>query len=289
MPPGRNKFLPIENRLEMPPSIPAWEVALRKVDWTRHPRHNPRKQDGHYILPEPALFVSPEYQPVRQLRLHHFSMLRDALLYRIAHAPSHSLLLNPQEWRDVLSGKVEQQGRRNTKARERTGMIERLLAPALQACGITEHHDFPLDMRLVPEITHNRAKEIIWEVGETNFRFELVSLDRRASGLDRLEECKDCFPGRMLMGMPIEMSTRGLGSVFLSDRHSIYVWLAKLMCAWGGEVPIVIQEAADEKEWTVHMMRELEEEVAGFYCQQFYDYYGRAAVIPMRIEHEFGQ
>ncbi|KAJ7857397.1 hypothetical protein B0H13DRAFT_2356962 [Mycena leptocephala] len=285
--PGRNKFEPLRDRPEMPPTIPVWEAALKKVDRTQHPLRSPRPIDLCYVLPEPALLASPDAPAHRQLRLHHFTMLHDALLYRIAHAPGDQLLVKSQEWRDILAGKVTTQGRAHTKARARSEAIERLLAPAMQACGVNSYSGFPADVTTIPPITNARAKEMIWEVAETNFRFELLSLDRRASGLDRPDECRECFPGRMLIGVPIEASKMGFASTVLTKRHPYSVRLAKLMCAWPG-APSVVREAGVERAWPDAEMRELEKTVALFYCQQFYEYFGRAAVIPMRIEHEFG-
>ncbi|KAJ7922742.1 hypothetical protein B0H13DRAFT_2317214 [Mycena leptocephala] len=284
--PGRDKFEPLRDRPEMPPTIPVWEVALKEVDRTQHPLRSPRLIDLCYVLPEPALLASPDTPAHRQLRLHHFTMLHDALLYCIAHAPANQLLLKSQEWRDILAGKVTTQGRVDTKAQARSEGIERLLTPAMQACGVDSYSGFPADVTNIPPITNNRAKEIIWEVAETNFCFELLSLDRRASGLDRPDECRECFPGCMLIGVPIEASKRGFASTVLTKRHPYNVWLAKLMCAWPG-APSVVREAGVERAWPDVEMRELGKTVAAFYCQEFYEYFGRAAVIPMRIEHEF--
>jgi hypothetical protein len=205
----------------------------------------------------------------------------------MAHAPSNDLLLTSQEWRDALMGKVTVQGGSHTKSRLRSAGIEQLLRPAMEACRIDSHRSFPVDLRDHPPIPAHQAQEIIWEVAEMNFRFELLALDRRASGLDRHDECRQCFAGGMLIAIPIEISKRGLAAIELRERHRYNVRLAKLMCAWHG-VPRVLRDAAEEKTWTDPEMRELDKKVAAFYCQEFYEYFGRAAVIPMRIEHEFG-
>ncbi|KAJ7907163.1 hypothetical protein B0H13DRAFT_2332660 [Mycena leptocephala] len=283
--PGRNKFEPLRDRPEMPPTIPVWEVALSSINRNHFPLGNPNPINLSYLLPEPALIASPEDPAHRQQRLHHFMRLHDALLYRLAHAPANQLLVKSQEWRDILAGKVTPQGR--GKARARSEEIERLLAPTMQACGVNSYTSFPVAVTSVPPITINRAKEIIWEVAETNFRFEFLALDRRASGLYRPDECRECFPGRMLIGVPIEASTRGFASTVLTKRHPYTVRLAKLMCAWPG-APDIVREAGVERAWSDGEMRELEKKVASFYCQEFYEYFGHAAVIPIRIEHEFG-
>ncbi|KAJ7807487.1 hypothetical protein B0H14DRAFT_2609644 [Mycena olivaceomarginata] len=286
-PPGRNKFEPIPDRPEMPPTIPAWERALRAVDHTRKPSHQPRKIDSSYVLPEPALLTAPEQPVMRQLRLHHYQLLHDALQYRIANKRGDTLLMTSQEWRDILNGKVVQEGPQNSKARERTGTIQRLLTPALQACGVKEFGGFPAHIHQIPTIPNNRAHEIIWEVAETNFRFELMALDRRASGLDRRDECRACFAGGMLVCIPIELGKQGMAAMALTDRHPFNIRLARLMCGWG-DAPGAIRNVDRETTWIAEKMSALEDTVIGFYCQQFYEYFGRAAVIPMRLEHETG-
>ncbi|KAJ7488482.1 hypothetical protein B0H11DRAFT_2230015 [Mycena galericulata] len=285
-PPGRNKFAPLD-RPEMPPTIPSWERALAEVDTSRGPL-NPWATDTYYVLPEPALLASPEFVGQRQLRMHHFLMLREALLYRIGNCPGRELLLSSQEWRDVLGGKVAAQGGRHTKSRERTIEIDRLLRPALLACGLDGYRDFPADRERIPPITTNRAKEIIWEIAEINFRFECLSLDRRASGVDRPGECRHCFAGGQLMDIPIALSKQGLAASALSERHPYNLCLATLMCDWKVTTPNWISTAPTMSTWTPNQMRIFESEVAKHYTQTFYELFGRAPVIPMRLEHEFG-
>jgi hypothetical protein len=54
---------------------------------------------------------------------------------------------------------------------------------------------------------------MVWEVVEINFRFELLGLDARASGLDRPDECQQCFPGNVLVGFDIGESKLGFAAV----------------------------------------------------------------------------
>lgn len=68
------------------------------------------------MFPEPALLISSEDKSRRQLYLHHYAMIREALLYRLGDPDDPHQLLSTQEWRDVLGGKVHQQGQGHTKA-----------------------------------------------------------------------------------------------------------------------------------------------------------------------------
>ncbi|KAJ6559497.1 hypothetical protein DFH09DRAFT_1083661 [Mycena vulgaris] len=263
---GRNKF-ELLDRPEMPPSIPAWESALKRVDTTEGPKYSVHKSDTYYVLPEPALLAAPELPAQRQLRLHHYQLLSDALLYRMGNPEEGGpppAPLSSQEWREILGGKVAVQGHQRGRGEKRTQGIADVLRPAL-------------------------TKELIWQIAETNFHFECLSLDRRASGLKRPKECLKCFPGRLLMGIPFEYGKKGFAAIALKDRHPYNLVLASLMCDWRGRhVPTIIRQAATEVAWTEQRVKELEYTVAMHYTQCFYDYFGRAPVIPMRLEHEFG-
>ncbi|KAJ6527590.1 hypothetical protein DFH09DRAFT_880099, partial [Mycena vulgaris] len=130
-------------------------------------------------------------------------------------------------------------------------------------------------------------KEITWALAESNFRFECLSLDARASGLTRLEEVRACFVGRALLGIPLEYSTRGPASETQQERHRYLIRLAKLMMAWQTHTyrPSAIGRATRAQEplaYTDEEMSDLEWAIVCYYTQSFYEYFGRAAVVPMR-------
>jgi hypothetical protein len=83
------------------------------------------------------------------------------------------------------------------------------MLPALPACNISSLESFPVPDDSLPEFSLKQTREIIWQVAETSFRFEFAALYRRASKMSRLGAVKDCFPGYMLMGVPLEMSKHG--------------------------------------------------------------------------------
>ncbi|KAK7059992.1 hypothetical protein R3P38DRAFT_3168445 [Favolaschia claudopus] len=286
-PAGRDKYIALD-RPEMPPTIPSWENALKQVDRNHYPLSQRSNRDTYYVFPEPALLASPEDPALRQQRLFHFELMKDALTYRISHtsAAEGGLLLSSQQWRDVLAGRVAAHSGKATKTQRRIDDIERVLQPALSACGLDGHRHLPVDPRDVPAITIPRAREIIWSVAEMGFRFELLSLDHRASGLNRGVACRACFPSPRLLEIPLDNSKRGFASSTVQDRHPYSLRLARLMLDWK-DVPRAIRELAQQSEWSAEDMSTLEEAVTGFYCQQFYEHFGRAAVVPLRIEHEF--
>ncbi|KAJ7933995.1 hypothetical protein B0H13DRAFT_1591859 [Mycena leptocephala] len=274
----------------MPPSIDSWAKALSDVKRSSPPACGTQIQNC-YVFPEPALLVSAADERRRQMILHHYQLMRDALLYRLGDASDSHLPLTMQQWRDILQGKVAKQGKTGTRAEARSASIEAVLAPAMQACDIDQYRDFPVDPGDAPRTTQTRAREIVWEVAEVNFRFELLALDARASGLDRPNECKQCFPGNVLLGFDISESKLGFAAKNARDRLPYVLHLASLMLDWklrprAGEIESAFQQQAPE--WNITEIDALEQAVAGYYTQSFYDIFGRAAVVPMRLAHEFG-
>ncbi|KAJ7052853.1 hypothetical protein C8F01DRAFT_1375655 [Mycena amicta] len=236
---GRDKFCHFDSAW-MASAIPTWETALKNVDRTR------ASQDGiHpinlYVCPEPALIVSPDNDERRQLLLHHYTLIRDALLF----------------W----MGKTCRVRTPGSKARQRSATIEDILRPALNACGVHDLSGFPVPQTQVPFTSELRAKEITWELAEMNFRLELLALDARASGL-------------------------GFAATSPVEKLPYLLHLARLMRDWVGIDRGFILWFEQEMNWDETSIQELEKKVTTVYTQTFYDYFGRAAVIPLRLEHD---
>ncbi|KAJ6522892.1 hypothetical protein B0H19DRAFT_1244341 [Mycena capillaripes] len=276
---NRDKFTHLD-REEMPSPIPAWE----------------------------SLVVASEDPTRRQIQLHHLSLMMDALNYRLGDPRDSHQPLTSQEWRDVLQGHAASpqagghglgrgggrgggRGRGEhgpTMASQRAMALRQLLGPALEACGIQHSTDFPTVAGSFAWVTIHRAKEILWVVAETNFRFELLALDCRASGEYRPDKCRQCFAGGMLVGTPVELSKQGLASMSPASRHVFIVRIAELMCHWNPRPASIIAQAPGKTSWKQQEMHALEVAVATHYMQTFYELFGRAAVVPMRLVHEFG-
>ncbi|KAF8144159.1 hypothetical protein K438DRAFT_1993139 [Mycena galopus ATCC 62051] len=292
---SRDKFAPLE-RDEMPPSIPVWEDALKAVDRSIVPSPS-STTDSNYVFPEPALVVSSDNVARRQLFLRHLSLMMDALVYRLGDPDTPHDLLSGQQWRDVLVGNagaprmvMHQGGRGQTKSSARSIGLHELLTPVFRACGLDDANFTAMPGTSLP-ITVHRAQEMLWTVAETNFRFEFLALDRRASGLDRPEQCRKCFAGGQLMGMPLGQSKEGLASMSPVIRHPFFLRIATLMGDWHPRprsAAIAQAQVSHSREWSQMEMLELENAVARHYTQAFYELFGRAAVIPSRLIHEFG-
>ena len=153
-----------------------------------------------------------------------------------------------------------------------------------------------LEQALTPEVT----QEVLWELCHMSFRFELLSLDgvladtlyhgregisEAAAARSRSEQLLRVFPmsGDVLGSFMIsEIPNRDLGltSFDLEERNRHLVALGKLMCPWKG-CPDSIRDAS-RLPIEAHVQA-LEEACATFYCQSFFDIFGRAPIIPCRL------
>lgn len=280
----RDKFQ-ILDVAEMPPLIAAWADALSQVDKSVSP-FTIDPANRRYVFPEPALLVNTT--PDRQRKfLHHWTLLRDGFTYMLSQW-EHSQLLSAQEWRDVLEGHMMKRGHPDSKAYRRSKQLEDRIRPALQACNITSVEGFPVPPESLPKFSLAHARQIVWQVAETNFRFEFCALDRCASMKDRLEDVKACFAGRMLIGAPLEMSKCGFAVEKIEQRHRYFVRAATLMLDWNTQSPrppVITRGFLEHSNWCASQMQGLETAVCRYYTQAFWEYFGHAAVVPLRLDH----
>ncbi|KAJ6558732.1 hypothetical protein B0H10DRAFT_1967237 [Mycena sp. CBHHK59/15] len=249
----RDKFSPLVLE-EMPPSIVSMVNALAQVDRSVIP-YTSDNADKRYVLPEPALLVhtTPEQ---RCKFLHHCNLLADGFIYMLTQALQ---LFRPQEWRDA---EPEAPGQHSPGV----GSVQRL-----------EHRGFPVPIESLPQFSLAQIREIVWQVAETSFRFEFCSLDKQVSKKDRLNEVKACF-----------ISQRGWAATTLEERHRYVGWTAALMLDWTTKSnhPNIIRRVADRVQWSPPDMQALETAVCRYYTQVFWEYFGRAAVVPLHLDHD---
>lgn len=152
-----------------------------------------------------------------------------------------------------------------------------------------------IEAQLRPEIT----AQILWELFELNFRFEVLNLDRALSGmwtptgdltLEQAQELRDsqvrgvfardgeALGSYVLLDIP--ECNAGLAAENWMDRAPHIFALARLMSAWK-DCPTPIRYSSEfMSEFTVG---KLEKEVADFYCQTFFNVFHRAPIIPCRL------
>ncbi|KAJ7837755.1 hypothetical protein B0H14DRAFT_2588998 [Mycena olivaceomarginata] len=280
----RDKFVALAV-VEMLPSIASMADALAKVDRSVVP-YTSHGADRRYVLPEPALLVNTTSDRRRKF-LHHWNLLRDGFLYVLTQ--HHPQLLSAQEWRDVLEGLVTERGPARSRTQRRSSKLEEFIRPALEASNIASIEGLPVSLDHLPHFTVEQTHEIVWLVAETSFHFEFCALDRWASGKDRLDEVRACFAGHMLVRPPLHLSKQGWAARALEERHHYVGRTAFLMLDWTTKSarPNIINRVKDSHfRWSLSDMQLLETAVCRHYTQAFWEYFGRTAVLPMRLEHE---
>ncbi|KAJ7216990.1 hypothetical protein GGX14DRAFT_561504 [Mycena pura] len=281
---ARDKFKHLEVD-EMPPAISSWADALAEVDQSVIPLTN-NLADPRYVLPDPAIFVNTT--PERRRRyVHHWQLLSDGFIFMLSQSDSPQLM-SAQHWRDILDGLTKQRGVPGSKSYRRSTDLADRIRPALEASSMADIEGLPVPLELVPEYSHDQIREIVWQVAETNFRFEFCALDRRASKRDRLDDVKNCFAGHMLIGVPLGMSQCGWAAPAIEERHRYVKRTATLMLDWvtKSDRPGIIRRVAVPVPWSPSQMQELETAVCRYYTQAFWEYFSRAAVVPLRLDHD---
>jgi hypothetical protein len=247
---------------------------------------------GHYIFPDPGLFIHPA-TAVKYIES--WLRVREAWFMRVANEPS--LALSNQHWRTFLSYDNTVLEKKDTKAaRRRQEVLDMLLPNPDMYPGVEKRSSSMgpivwqgreyLSGVLPPE---NVVREILWELYECNFIHELQSLDRRACNLDlssaeqlfdRQVEISQCFDENSFQHVPIPSENRGLADNDFDKRFRFVTGLVFVMNSWKGDKPAMLAGDLSRVQLSPDETREMEKVVAKYYCQQFFNYFGRAAQVP---------
>lgn len=309
---GRDKFQPSENPL-VPRPLPVWSTALANVDRTLPTESS--TTDKAYILPEPDLIVGPKSEDRQALYLFNWLRYRLPLIHRLVSSSSQAKPFEPQFWRTLLNLPATDDyrslangnagsGVRQGKTFDRVSIIRELLKGCLddavgvsisvQAPGRVQWRGQTISATLLPplKIVH----EILLEVSEINFRFEFVALDCRAHVPSKsgprvvFEDCRDvisrCFPGKGWSMVAVEWADAhgGIGSLRWQSRAPFVLAMRDVMKTWKGYDAIKISSEKQLDDLSLQEYMDIEAAVASFYTQSFYDFFGRAAVLPRSLD-----
>lgn len=291
--------------------MPIWAEALRSVDrspGTLVEQSKSSTEYGRYAFPDPGLFVTPASDTKKAAYLESWLQARSAWLWHVNRQSMSAL--SAQMWRTFLSLDYLQTTSTTTtasttKSSKRRDQIREIMGSSLNASGIVEAtspapvHWRGQELRKGELPSKEVVREILWELYELNFRFELFSLDRRASSLwknssidpaVRQEQICSCFSSAMpasLTSINIPSSNEGLVSDDWRARLPHIIALVRVMRSWGGKQPAAFGLVGSLRgNFTEPHALELERAVAVFYTQNFFNFFGRAALLPHRItEH----
>ncbi|PPQ81169.1 hypothetical protein CVT24_007936 [Panaeolus cyanescens] len=295
---GRNKFIPLETRYA-PHAIPSWTVALKKVDNAPiNYKHLYREAVG-YSIPEPGL-IACSTRIVRMLS--NWLQIRPAWL---ACLGGGGRALKNQVWRDILSSDLKGPTPTSTSASTRSSQhrnsalycLQKTLGPRDIQQARTSVPCWKGEVFSPDELPNeNIVRQVLWELYELNFHEELFALDTvmqprylstnsRAS-YDRYDLLTRCF--ERFRSPQVNDSDVGLAHHDFRERLVFLQHLARVMVSWPGCLPCVDQLLNVDQRRLGVLIGEtnaalIEEEMAMFYCQTFFNEFGRAAQIPHRL------
>jgi hypothetical protein len=287
--------------------------------------------DTGYAFPEPAAFIALESDARRRSFFRTWLRLRAILIFRMSSEDfNEAKPMKAQAWRELLgldflnnrppdlpstsgpssssrSKKHSQSSQSDnnpavlsTSDRSRSQRLRVMMAKFFAGC-LDAVDDDPDDESESNSVSWNdigfdaledrHFEEVLWELTELNFRFELAALDCRMSGStvsDRHHLVVKCFPDavetRSLLIIKLECADQGLGSLNWQQRSRYLQALRRLMMGWTAcTLPDIIME--DKIVWKASELDTLEEAITKLYTQEFYDRFRRAPIVPRRLSH----
>ena len=201
-----------------------------------------------------------------------------------------------QTWRDLLGMSSNKSTNDQTEAGRRRQKIQKLMGNGVYGRGLSYSsasssspvfwREQPLTDNVMPplEIVH----EIFCELYELSFRCELLALDRRLSRDHDQQRIIACFPGSSggLTIVSFSAESEGLAAKDWRSRLRYIRALILIMYNWNVEhFPSAFRLAESRPETITETQgMEMERAAACFYTQHFFDYFGRAPIIPHYLE-----
>ena len=205
-------------------------------------------------------------------------------IYRVM---SSAVPLSNQEWRDVLIGDISSKSS-TSKAAVAREHAYRLLGPAVNGLDIKVNET--LSTVAANPLGDSEARWILWRLTELNFRFELLSLDKRVGPSSRDEvECQnsicECLQIGTLFAVDAQEAGAGLGSDDWRMRLPCLLKLRDLMKAWEVlRMPALLKyDSTSDQEFLEPDVLILEDAIAHFYTDTFFHFFGHAAIIPSHL------
>jgi hypothetical protein len=274
----------------LPTSIPSWHEALLSTDMDPSQIDTTRPfsvHDRHYLFPNPTLFVTAN-ETRRARYFATWEAIRPACLYRVYSSFSSAPPLANQQWRDMLFSDFGSGATDSKAARNRQHLLD-LFGNTLEELNINIDSISASNVPHFPTVPLSESRKTLWELTELNFRFELMSLDKRASSrredYDRQEIICQCCNTPSLLVADVRCANRGLASSKWRERLPSLLALRTLMRDWTGLKPsvLVLPDLDSHDMYSEQEVQQLEDAVARFYTQSFFRLFGRPATVPTHL------
>ena len=271
----------------MPSPVAVWAEMLASVDLSNAAR--PANETWGRFLPEASLLLGPKTAERRQTYAMTWLRIRPAWLYLLDTASARVTSLPSQWWRDLLWSPDRHRTDQPTKAAKRWLCLKDQFGHIFReeewnACGgFAEWHG-----RVVKTVTDNMMPQLLWELTECSFRYDLLALDRilvphrndpayeveREELLAQIQPDKSARAPHKLphgpVGLADDMSFRRI--YYLEAlRRVIYRWPLSGVTPPSEEISVVMSHED---------IIAVERQLVRIYVDTFFAYSGRAPSIP---------
>lgn len=158
-------------------------------------------------------------------------------------------------------------------------------------------HERELQCSDTEDMDSTLVREITWELFEHNWRFELVNLDHAAvpdlwaddyKSFTRRDIVLSLFPGTGTLFIwtgEFPKKDEGIAAREWRERRTFVERFRLILASWP-DVPSMIKDGCLDDTTLEAEVEKMEESVVLFYCQSFWDFFGRAAICPRYIPHD---
>lgn len=278
----------------MPAPIKVWSDALAAVDRSGTPINK-----WNYYVPEPGLFMGTKDEERQNRYLTTWLRARQSWYYTLYESPVELVQIPPQWWRDFLnsgSGMIQVSASdTKTAARKKDAMalfgrifMDVELNPDFRG----EIPKFFCRNITLPDLRASR--ELMWELFEIGFRFELWALDNyfvpSVTPLARHLRDRDFTREHLLtrvfdhqyhsmLVLRLPGSHTDFATERIRDRLANLEAFRTVVCRWP-HVPDDIRNGVFASTCTDVLLHDREKKLVQFYVQSFYDVAGRAPLVP---------
>jgi hypothetical protein len=309
---NRNVWVDVESDI-VPPNIPIWTRALQAVDKNKaRVRSDLPPSEKGFTFPDPNSLAGLTPDQYAKKLVAWLSLRPGTCSRAFVSAGRKPPTGSGAVWRSVLNIDsttlipdnpcYHADNGKEMKTSKVAAAIKQLfgqeLLEKLQAGQNTVFwHDceMPVENDHIVNLDPNIVREIIWELFEHNFRFEVRALDMIAApdqwdGADASitrfktvsQAIGDGFDGKFIIwNDPFPRENEGLRSSRFITRLRPLESLRRLMLSWP-DVPASITGSTFMAGMPADL-EALEYEVVLFYCQSFFDFFGRPPIVPHYI------
>jgi hypothetical protein len=279
----------------VPGGIKHWQTAKIFVQKNLPPVRKDVHDIG-YIFPEPAMFVTVQQEDRRRKYLANWLGIRQAWITRIASSP-RSPSPKPQLWRDFLFGLPDLTGECKTSAQKSKKAAWDLFGRDLvdRAREVNDKvvwRDQEIEVRTLGSPPQVLMRQLLWELYELNFRYELLTLDR-VLALKRWEEVGEerrlrdwgmVFPGGTgVINWSASITTEqpGLWSSSVTEAWYYLQYFIQFLSAWPDPPDLLTNPLPAIP--SVELAFRVLNEATIFYVRSFYATVGRPPILPRML------